>query len=59
MISFYYICDIDQRLLRISPTRDSPKKARDKEPSTPKKVQKSVQRQLIFDTAVCVSLLIL
>jgi hypothetical protein len=41
---------------RISPTRDSPKKARSKDPSTPMKVQKSVQRQLIFDTAVYVQL---
>lgn len=39
----------------ISPTRDSPKKARSKEPSTPMKVQTSVQRQLVFDAAVSVS----
>ena len=40
-----------------SPTRDSPKKARAKEPSTPSKGSKSVGRQLIFDAAVYVSAL--
>jgi hypothetical protein len=34
-----------------SPTRDSPKKARAKEPSTPSKISKTA-RQLVFDTAV-------
>ena len=36
-----------------SPTRDSPKKARAKEPSTPSNISKTAPiRQLIFDTAV-------
>ena len=39
----------------LSPTRDSPKKARAKEPSTPSKSSESVhQRQIIFDAAVYV-----
>ena len=53
IIPVYYILNIDQ--LTSSPTRDSPKKARSKDPSTPTKVPKSVQRQLIFDVAVYVS----
>jgi hypothetical protein len=40
--------------LHESPTRDSPKKARAKESSTPSKGSKSVARQLIFDAAVFV-----
>ena len=37
-----------------SPTRDSPKKARAKEPSTPSgsKITKSSARQAVFDTTV-------
>jgi hypothetical protein len=42
----------------ISPTRDSPKKARAKEPSSPSKISKSA-RQLIFDDAVYVPVLLL
>jgi hypothetical protein len=45
-------------LLLISPTRDSPKKARAGEPSTPSKVLKSAARQLVFDTAAYVPILI-
>jgi hypothetical protein len=40
-----------------SPTQDSPKKARAKEPSTPSKVLKSA-RQLVFDAAVYVPVLV-
>lgn len=42
----------------ISPTRDSPKKARAKGPSTPSKILKSSANQAIFDGAVYVPLLI-
>lgn len=38
----------------ISPTRDSPKKPRAKEPSTPSKISKS-ERQITFDAAMYVS----
>lgn len=45
----YIVCSDDFH----SPTRDSPKKARAKEPSTPSKTLKSA-RQLVFDAAVYV-----
>ena len=47
------------KISHLSPTRDSPKKARAKEPSTPLEPSESVhQRQKIFDAAVYVSLLL-
>ena len=49
----FNICS--DNLHKSSPTRDSPKKARAKEPTTPSKISKSA-RQLVFDTAVYVSI---
>jgi hypothetical protein len=54
-ISLLFVCS--DNFHKYSPTRDSPKKARAKEPTTPSKIAKSA-RQLVFDVAVYVSVLI-
>ena len=54
-IIHFFIIIVYSNDFHASPTQDSPKKARVKEPSTPSKISGSA-RQLVFDTAVYVVL---